>query len=187
MEMTVMESAQAAPASERRQTLSGANYEKGSMHRRNNAHGLDFMSEEDHLRFVMIRVQQLDNRARPGEGEACVEGYATEESLLSMLRMQVRHLADIYREYQDESDLLEAGGGLAAKGDEAELPWAVALLHRFLGPALPIVVLVLVLALAAGTAVCFAVGGKEEGGAVLLALTLSPFGALLRRVALESA
>jgi len=138
------------------------------------------MSEEEHYRFVLKRVQQLDSGKATGEGEAAVEGFATEESLLSMVRLQVLHLADVYKEYLDEFDLLEAGGGLnATLGVDEEVPWGLWLMHRFLGPALPLIVLALVLSLAAAAAACFVLGALEPA-AVLLALSLSPFGALLR-------
>ena len=58
--------------------------------------GTDFMSEEEHLRFVARRVQKIDRR---GNYQNMVENFASEYKP-SAIRDAVLLLADLYRTYE---------------------------------------------------------------------------------------
>ena len=55
----------------RSRALSGATYAKGSTKRREKSLGFDFMSEEEHLRYVTRRIQKVKKRERE-RGEAAL-------------------------------------------------------------------------------------------------------------------
>lgn len=167
----------------RSRALSRTSYSGRSAHRRLKSLGTDFMSEEEHLRFVARRVQKIDRR---GNYQNMVENFASEEAQLSAIRDAVLLLADLYRTYEVGPDEEEGGGGARGRGrggaggrggdgNRDTLEWATGHLQVFL----------LCLVLVAITVSALRLQGATQ---VFVALALSPLGALLRyRLGLRNA
>ena len=160
----------------RSRALSNATYGQRSVHRRMKTLGTDFMSEEEHLRFVSKRVRLLEGN----KNATLIEQYASEEAQLSAIREAVLLLADLYVFRSDETPD-------SISSEDINLRYS-GRFARCLSPSVLPKVACFVLAMCISAAIAAMTLNFEGIGEVMVALSVAPVGALLRyRLGLENA